>query len=100
MRETDEFYARVLPASLGGDETNVARQAYAGLLWSKQFYTAWFATGWMEIRRSPRHPRNGIGDAITAGTMSLIGTSFLCRTNGSTPGGPGRAACLLRPSSS
>ena len=37
-READEFYDAVLPASVGKEERNVARQAYAGLLWSKQFY--------------------------------------------------------------
>ncbi len=36
--EADEFYASVLPKELGADARAVARQAYAGLLWSKQFY--------------------------------------------------------------
>jgi hypothetical protein len=36
--EADEFYATVIPASLGDDEANVMRQALAGMLWSKQFY--------------------------------------------------------------
>ena len=37
-READEFYAQVLPEPASAEERNVARQAYAGLLWSKQFY--------------------------------------------------------------
>jgi hypothetical protein len=37
-READEFYAGVIPASLGTDAANVFRQALAGMLWSKQFY--------------------------------------------------------------
>ena len=37
-READEFYNVVLPPAIGGQERNVARQAFAGLLWSKQFY--------------------------------------------------------------
>jgi hypothetical protein len=37
-READEFYAAVVPASLGPDAVNVARQALAGMLWSKQYY--------------------------------------------------------------
>jgi hypothetical protein len=37
-READEFYAAVLPQSASDDEHLVARQALAGLLWSKQFY--------------------------------------------------------------
>ena len=37
-READEFYERVIPAGATADEHAVARQGYAGLLWSKQFY--------------------------------------------------------------
>jgi hypothetical protein len=37
-READEFYASVIPASLGADGASVMRQAIAGMLWSKQFY--------------------------------------------------------------
>jgi hypothetical protein len=36
--EADEFYATVIPHSLGADAANVMRQALAGMLWSKQFY--------------------------------------------------------------
>ncbi|MFI5316964.1 MAG: glucosidase [Myxococcota bacterium] len=38
IREADEFYAARIPHPLGSDEHRVARQAYAGILWSKQFY--------------------------------------------------------------
>ena len=38
IREADEFYAAHLPAALSAEQKAVARQAYAGLLWSKQFY--------------------------------------------------------------
>ena len=38
QREADEFYATVVPTSLSSDGRNVLRQAFAGLLWSKQFY--------------------------------------------------------------
>lgn len=36
--ESDEFYAQIIPAELGSEERSIARQAYAGLLWTKQFY--------------------------------------------------------------
>ncbi len=36
--EADEFYATVVPASLGDDGRSVMRQALGGMLWSKQFY--------------------------------------------------------------
>ena len=38
QREANEFYADHLPTSFDDDERNVARQAFAGLLWTKQFY--------------------------------------------------------------
>jgi len=38
LREADEFYASVIPATLSDDARQVMRQALAGLLWSKQFY--------------------------------------------------------------
>ena len=38
LREADEFYAEIAPASLSNDGQNALRQAFAGLLWSKQFY--------------------------------------------------------------
>ena len=38
LQEADEFYATVIPASFSADETNVMRQALAGMLWSKQFF--------------------------------------------------------------
>jgi hypothetical protein len=37
-READEYYSALIPSSLSSVETNVVRQAYAGLLWNKQFY--------------------------------------------------------------
>jgi hypothetical protein len=38
IREADEFYDNRLPAGGSDDERLIGRQAYAGLLWSKQFY--------------------------------------------------------------
>ena len=38
IREADQFYATVIPASLSADARRVMRQAFAGLLWSKQFF--------------------------------------------------------------
>jgi Mannosylglycerate hydrolase MGH1-like glycoside hydrolase domain len=45
--EADEFYATVLPDRLSEDATRVARQALAGLLWSKQFYH-YVVKNWLE----------------------------------------------------
>ena len=38
VTEADEFYACRIPADTPDEERKIARQAYAGLLWSKQFY--------------------------------------------------------------
>jgi len=38
VREADAFYDWRIPSYVTGERRNVARQAYAGLLWSKQFY--------------------------------------------------------------
>ena len=37
-READEFYARVTPFPMSDEMRSVQRQAFAGMLWSKQFY--------------------------------------------------------------
>jgi hypothetical protein len=38
IAEADEFYASRTPQTLSADAKNVYRQAFAGLMWSKQFY--------------------------------------------------------------
>ncbi|MCC6671128.1 MAG: glucosidase [Planctomycetes bacterium] len=45
--ETERWYASQRPAGMGDAEWSVARQAWAGLLWSKQFY--WYSVKeWLE----------------------------------------------------
>jgi hypothetical protein len=63
LREADEFYKSVTPASVGEDAANVMRQALAGMLWSKQFF---FFDGdnWLDehcsnpLHTGYRHARN------------------------------------------
>lgn len=38
IKEADEFYNRVTPFSMKEDTRKVQRQAFAGMLWSKQYY--------------------------------------------------------------
>lgn len=61
-READSFFASRIPASLSPDERNVMRQAYASLLFSKQYYhfevEAWIA-GDPAQPAPPRERRNG-----------------------------------------
>ncbi|MBM3775146.1 MAG: glucosidase, partial [Acidobacteria bacterium] len=51
--EADEFYRQVTPAHLSEDAANVMRQAFGGLLWSKQFYH-YVVQDWLE--GDPGHP--------------------------------------------
>ncbi len=45
--EADEFYDVVLPPKLSEDARRVARQAFAGMLWSKQFFH-YVVDDWLE----------------------------------------------------
>jgi hypothetical protein len=51
--EADEFYAGVIPDDLSEDGQNVIRQAFGGLLWSKQFYH-YVISDW--LRGDPSQP--------------------------------------------
>lgn len=39
VKEADEFYKSVIPSNLNEDQTSVVRQAMAGMLWGKQYYS-------------------------------------------------------------
>jgi hypothetical protein len=39
LNEADEFYQNINPSAASDDERNVYRQALAGVLWSKQYYS-------------------------------------------------------------
>jgi hypothetical protein len=63
-KEADEFYDTVIPGSLTSDQTNVMRQALAGMMWTKQFYH-YDVDKWLEERgcdvfkpNRKRAPRN------------------------------------------
>ena len=45
--EADEFYNTIIPANSDDDTRNIMRQAFAGLLWTKQFYHL-VARQWLE----------------------------------------------------
>jgi hypothetical protein len=54
LSEADEFYAPLVPSGAGGDAAIVQRQAFAGLLWSKQYYN-YEIESW--LRGDPGQPR-------------------------------------------
>ena len=47
IQEADAFFATQMPPRATDEERNVTRQAYAGLLWSKQFYH-YIVKDWLE----------------------------------------------------
>ncbi|HVO09477.1 MAG TPA: glucosidase [Vicinamibacteria bacterium] len=55
--EADEFYASVIPSSVGADGANVMRQALAGMMWTKQFYNFDLDTWLGEHGADPFKPR-------------------------------------------
>lgn len=47
LREANEFYQQISPFAMTDDMRNVQRQAFAGMLWSKQYYN-YFVKPWLE----------------------------------------------------
>ena len=61
QREADDFYADLVHDLATADEQNAARQCYAGLLWSRQFYY-YAVEQWLEgdpAQPAPPHARFG-----------------------------------------
>ncbi len=86
--EADEFYAGLTPESASADEAMVMRQAFAGLLWSKQLYS-YDVSRWLDgDPAQPLRRRSGSGAATAGGAASTRSTSCRCRTSGSTRGSP------------
>ena len=60
--EADEFYLDIIPTELTDDAKNVQRQAFAGMLWSKQFYH-YVVEQWLEgdpaMPKPPESRRQG-----------------------------------------
>lgn len=62
IRDADEFYGVVIPENVSAENQLVSRQAYAGLLWTKQFYhyiiDAWL-NGDPDTRTPPAERQTG-----------------------------------------
>src|SRR5262249_2386399 len=79
LREADEFYPEVPPENATPEAANVMRQAFAGMLWSKQYYYL-DATRWLGDRGvdpleaviTDRSPRNSAwSHMINADVISM-----------------------------
>src|SRR5215475_7707011 len=88
IREANEFYDALAPSGLSEDARLVQRQAFAGLLWGKQFYhyevSRWLKGDGLEPEPPPQrlHGRN------SDWTHLYMPTSSPCRTNGNFLGTP------------
>jgi hypothetical protein len=67
-QEADEFYATVIPDNADADTKSIMRQAFAGMLWSKQFYH-YVVREWLSgdpaMPRPPEGRKNGRNHAWT-----------------------------------
>ena len=89
LAEADAFYDDLAPKGATADQRMVMRQAFAGMLWSKQFYH--YDVEQLARRRPAprsRRPRPASRAGTTTGGTSTTSTSSRCRTPGSTPGTP------------
>jgi len=87
--EADQYYADLQKDIDSADERVVQRQAFAGLIWSKQFLQLGHSA--LAQGRSRRTDAAGVARctaAMSNGAISTMPTSFPCRTNGSIPGTP------------
>jgi hypothetical protein len=51
-READEYYATLAPDDASADEAMIMRQAFAGMIWSQQFYH-YDVTRWLDGDKAP-----------------------------------------------
>jgi hypothetical protein len=61
--EADEFYAAILPHGLDDERRHMIRQAYAGLLWTKQYY-AFDVSQWLAEHNVDPLNSNGRGPEV------------------------------------
>ena len=68
--EADEFYAEVVPPGTTDEEARIARQAFAGLLWSRQFYR-YDVDRWIDGDPGEPPPPPGRGEIRNGGWRHL-----------------------------
>lgn len=82
--EADNFYWRITPLPISDELRNLQRQAFSGLLWTKQFYNftydAWY-NGDANVK--PRPPLIELMAGTRTGSTFTSKISYQCPTNGS-----------------
>jgi hypothetical protein len=77
QREADEFYETVASPTMSADQRNVVRQAFSGLLWSKQYYSFDVAQ-WLSAHGVDPYARNGHSDGMrNAQWPHLVGDDII-----------------------
>ena len=86
QQEAEEFYEVVLPSGLSADAKLIVRQAFAGLLWSKQYYH-YVVTDWLQgDPTEPPPPPERLQGRNSDWTHFFCEMSSPCRTNGNSHG--------------
>ena len=86
LKEADFFYAELQKNVIDTELQAIQRQAYAGMLWNKQFYY-YNVNEW--LKGDPKMPipfRDACTPVMKAGGTCTRPTLFPCPTSGSTPG--------------
>jgi len=76
VEETEAFYASRLSKSLSADQRLVVRQAYAGLLWTKQYYE-YVIKHWLEGDAHQPKPPAGHSKARNSDWLHLFNSDVL-----------------------
>ena len=72
--EADEFYAELTPQAASADEAMVMRQAFAGMLWSKQLYN-YDVARWLDgDPAQPPPPQRAVAAGTPNGAISIPST--------------------------
>ncbi|MEM9929716.1 MAG: glucosidase, partial [Bacteroidota bacterium] len=74
ITEADEFYNSIAPAHLTDEQKMIQRQAYAGMLWSKQFYN-YIVADWLD--GDPAGPPPPAGRGRNASWRHLYASNIL-----------------------
>ncbi|MEX2216715.1 MAG: glucosidase [Phycisphaeraceae bacterium] len=74
--EADEYYNAIIPSRVTGEARNVARQAYAGLLWTKQFYH-YVVKDWLEGDPSMPPPPAGRNEGRNCDWQQLFNRDLI-----------------------
>ena len=86
IKEADTFYDYFIPKQATEDMANIQRQAFAGMLWTKQYYNLIYNNGWMEIKDNLRLQSREKTAGILNGFICTMKIFYPCPINGNILG--------------